>query len=78
MAAILIVEDDNDINKMLAELLTLNGYRIRQAFSGTEALLYVQQEIPAAVILDLMLPGMDGEEVLSHDAAQYERTASST
>ncbi len=62
---ILIVEDDNDINKMLAELLTLNGYRIRQAFSGTEALLYVQQEIPAAVILDLMLPGMDGEEVLS-------------
>ena len=63
---ILIVEDDNDINKMLNELLTLNGYHTIQAFSGTEALLHLKNDAPAAVILDLMLPGMTGEELLSH------------
>ncbi len=62
---ILIAEDDNDINQMLSELLTLNGYRNIQAFSGTEAMLHVKNCPPAAVILDLMLPGMAGEEVLS-------------
>ena len=62
---ILIAEDDNDINQMLSELLTLNGYRNIQAFSGTEAMLHVKNCPPAAVILDLMLPGMTGEEVLS-------------
>lgn len=61
---ILIVEDDNDINQMLKELLTLEGYRVRQAFSGTEGLLYIKDKPPSAVILDLMLPGMAGEEVL--------------
>ena len=62
---ILIAEDDNDINQILSELLTLNGYRNIQAFSGTEAMLHVKNCPPAAVILDLMLPGMTGEEVLS-------------
>lgn len=72
---ILIVEDDNDINQMLSELLTLNGYRTMQAFSGTEALLCIRQEAPAAVILDLMLPGMDGEEVLAQIKAADSRIA---
>lgn len=62
---ILIVEDDNDINHMLCELLSNQGYETSSAFSGTEALLYVERETPAAVILDLMLPGMTGEELLS-------------
>ena len=62
---ILIAEDDNDINQMLSELLSLHGYRNIQAFSGTEAMLHVKESPPAAVILDLMLPGMDGEEVLA-------------
>lgn len=61
---ILIVEDDNDINQMLKELLEGQGYETVQAFSGTEALLYVQKRVPDGVILDLMLPGMNGEEVL--------------
>lgn len=72
---ILIVEDDNDINNMLNELLSLNGYRTTQAFSGTEALLYIKQESPAAVILDLMLPGMDGESVLAQIKSICSRTA---
>ena len=62
---ILIIEDDNDISKMLNELLTINGYRAIQAYSGTEALLHIEKQAPDAVILDLMLPGMSGEEVLA-------------
>lgn len=63
---ILIVEDDNDINHMLKELLMQQGYEVSQAFSGTEALLYLERRQPMAVILDLMLPGMNGQELLSH------------
>lgn len=62
---ILIVEDDNEINHMLTELLQGNGYAVKSAYSGTEALLYLEKQMPQAVILDLMLPGMMGEELLS-------------
>lgn len=72
---ILITEDDNDINNMLAELLSLHGYRTIQAFSGTEALLHIKQQPPAAVILDLMLPGMAGEEVLTQIKSASPQTA---
>lgn len=61
---ILIVEDDNEINHMLTELLQNNGYVTQSAYSGTEALLYVEKEVPMAVILDLMIPGMSGEALL--------------
>lgn len=61
---ILIVEDDNDISFMLKDLLNENGYEVIQAFSGTEAMIYIEKELPLAIILDLMLPGMSGEEVL--------------
>lgn len=61
---ILIVEDDNEINQMLRELLQNQGFQTESAFSGTEALLYVKNEMPMAVILDLMLPGMNGEQLL--------------
>lgn len=63
-AYILIVEDDSEINEMLAALLQENGYTVKAAYSGTEALLCIEKEKPAAVILDLMLPGMPGEELL--------------
>lgn len=72
---ILIVEDDNDINQMLNDLLTLNGYHTIQAFSGTEALLHIQKQPPDAVILDLMLPGMDGEALLAQIKAARKETA---
>ncbi len=62
---ILIVEDDNEINHMLTELLQSNGYVTQSAYSGTEALLYLEKQKPRAVILDLMLPGMTGEELLA-------------
>ena len=41
---ILIVEDDNDISFMLKELLEQNGYAVSQAFSGTEALFYIEKD----------------------------------
>lgn len=64
MNKILIVEDDVNINNLLKEALSGNGYICGQAFSGTEAALWLEKESWALVLLDLMLPGMTGEEVL--------------
>ena len=64
MNKILIVEDDVNINNLLKEALSGNGYTCGQAFSGTEAALWLEKESWALVRLDLMLPGMTGEEVL--------------
>lgn len=64
MKKILIVEDDNDINNMLRDLLMQNRYLVKTAYSGTEALLCVKQEEFDLMLLDYMLPGMDGRQVL--------------
>jgi len=61
---ILIIEDDTHINEMLSELLGQNGYAISSAYSGTEALLLLSQDNFSLILLDLMLPGKTGEEVL--------------
>ena len=61
---ILIVEDETGINKLLADLLKEEGYRPVQAYSGTEALLLMEAKQPDLVLLDLMLPGLAGEELL--------------
>lgn len=63
---ILIVEDDNDINNLLAEVLGRAGYVVQQAFSGTEGRLLLAGEAFSLVLLDLMLPGMTGEELIAH------------
>lgn len=64
MNSILIVEDDMNINNLLLEALSKEGYLCEQAFSGTEAVLRLEMKQYALVMLDLMLPGMTGEEVL--------------
>lgn len=64
MGAVLIIEDDTDINNVMCEALTKAGYSCVQAFSGTEGILRAEQEDYSVIILDLMLPGMHGEEVL--------------
>lgn len=61
---ILIVEDDTDINNLLFTALKKQGYTATQAFSGTEAKMLLKMENFALVLLDLMLPGISGEEVL--------------
>lgn len=65
MVKILIVEDDNDINQLLYDVLTGQGYSVQSAYSGTEALLYVRHEVWDMILLDLMLPGKNGEEVIA-------------
>lgn len=61
---ILIVEDETDISRLLTKILEAAGYKTKQAFSGTEAKLLLEREIPDLILLDLMLPGMSGEELL--------------
>lgn len=62
---ILVVEDDADINNLLNKILTKNGYRVTCAYSGSEGRMCLEQYDFQLVILDLMLPGMSGEELVS-------------
>ena len=64
MRKILIIEDDADINDIIAEALTKAGYTCTQAYSGTEALLYLDKELYVLAVMDLMLPGLSGEKLL--------------
>lgn len=66
MKAIAIIDDDIYIGNMLEEVLRSNDYDVLRAYSGTEALYLLQQNKPDLVLLDLMLPGLSGEEVLPH------------
>lgn len=63
-ADILVVEDDPDINRLLCRILEGGGYHCRPAFSGSEALLWSEKYDYDLVLLDLMLPGLTGEEFL--------------
>lgn len=62
---ILVVEDDQDINRLLCRILTDGGYDVRPAFSGSEAVLWAEQYDYDLVLLDLMLPGITGEEFIA-------------
>ena len=66
MITIAVIDDDIYIGNMLEELLRGNGYDVLRAYSGTEAVLLLSQSKPDLVLLDLMLPGLSGEEVLPH------------
>lgn len=64
MQTILIVDDDENIGNLEQEVLERAGYGVRRAYSGTEALLLLENERFDLVLLDLMLPGVCGEDVL--------------
>ncbi len=64
MYKIAVIDDDIYIGNLLEELLQRSGYNVLRAYSGTEALLLLNQNKPDLVLLDLMLPGLSGEEVL--------------
>ncbi len=64
MKQIAVIDDDIYIGDMLEELLRRNGYGVLRAYSGTEAVMLLSQQRPDLVLLDLMLPGLSGEEVL--------------
>jgi DNA-binding response OmpR family regulator len=60
---ILVVEDERELNALIRRHLEDDGHRVVQAFDGPSALLAAQQEHPDLVVLDWMLPGLDGMEV---------------
>ena len=64
MKTILIIDDDVNIGNMLEEILKKEGFGVLRAYSGTEALLLLSQIRPDLILLDLMLPGLNGEELL--------------
>lgn len=65
MKTIAIIDDDVAIGDMLQEVLQAEGYCVLRAYSGTEALYLLSGTQPDLLLLDLMLPGLSGEEVLA-------------
>ena len=63
---IAIIDDDVHIGDVLTEILRQAGYAVLRAYSGTEALYLLSQNRPDLILLDLMLPGLSGEDVLPH------------
>ncbi|WP_261290786.1 response regulator transcription factor [Paraclostridium sordellii] len=62
---ILVVEDDVDINNLITKTLEKHDYKVTQAFSGSEALLQLSISEFKLILLDLMLPGMSGEDIIN-------------
>ncbi len=65
MSNIMVIDDDVYIGDLLEEVLAGQGYGVSRAYSGTEALLFLRERRPDLILLDLMLPGADGGEVLA-------------
>ena len=63
-ASILIIEDDPDIRELVVFNLGREGYTVLQAATGEEGLKLAAQSKPDVIVLDVMLPGLDGLEVL--------------
>jgi two-component system phosphate regulon response regulator PhoB len=72
MFRILVVDDEPDIAALVAFHLARESYRVRTAASGPEAIAALEAEVPDLVVLDLMLPGMSGLEVLREVRARDE------
>ena len=64
MKTILIVEDNTDIHNYIKEVLKKEKYKVLDCYSGTEALLFLEREQVDLILLDLMLPGLNGEEII--------------
>lgn len=64
METILIVEDNIDIHNFIKEVLKKKKYKVLDAYSGTEALMLIEKENINLILLDLMLPGLNGEEII--------------
>ena len=60
---ILVVEDDPHISELIAQLLSTRGYSVASAATGEEAVEYVKSKTPDLVVLDLLLPKLDGWDV---------------
>lgn len=63
---VLVVDDDNDVRRMLAEMLRSGGWRVREAESGLAALEKLKESVPALILLDLVMPEMNGFDFLEN------------
>lgn len=64
MKKILVVEDDMDIHNLIKNVLEKERYDVISAYSGTEALLLIEKKELDLILLDLMIPGLSGEEII--------------
>ena len=64
MQTILVVEDNTDIHNFIKEVLEKENYHVLNSYSGTEALMILEQKHVDLILLDLMLPGLNGEEII--------------
>lgn len=70
---ILIVDDERSLVELCQIILEAAGFEVRGAYSGREALSMITEEVPDLVLLDVMMPGMDGIEVCRRIRLEYER-----
>src|SRR5438067_10129280 len=70
MAAVLVVDDEEDIRELVGINLELDGHDVTAVASGPEALDALRCSVPDVIVLDVMMPGMDGWEVLSQIKAR--------
>ncbi len=71
---VLIVDDDHALADLIVMLLEMEGFQAEAAYAGQQALAAIERQPPAAVILDVMMPDVDGFAVLRHLRAD-DRTA---
>ncbi|MDZ7578543.1 MAG: response regulator [Candidatus Nanopelagicales bacterium] len=64
MATVLVVDDEPSVRSLLRDVLELDGYDVIEAADGEEALRQIARSLPDFVILDIMMPGMSGLDVL--------------
>ena len=74
---ILVVEDEPDLNHIIVKHLKAEGYIVDSCFNGNDAVYYITEESYDAILLDAMLPGKDGFEVLKDIRSQKIETPSS-
>jgi CheY-like chemotaxis protein len=65
VATVLVVDDDPAIREYVGDILELEGHDVRFAADGPSALAAIEEERPDCVVLDVMMPGMSGHEVLA-------------
>ena len=63
---VLIVEDDPSMMRLYSDVFYLSGYKVEKAFNGEDGLKKVKEVMPAVILLDVMMPKMDGIKVLEH------------
>ncbi len=63
---VMIIEDEPDAADLFAEMMRLNGYRVLKTYSGAPAMALIAQEKPDLIILDIMMPGVSGLDVMRY------------